>query len=65
MDVMVFADWFSDALGSSCLVFILILMGIGWIVQSIGKAAGDALKSDAARDAARIGFWAWFLSDDD
>lgn len=60
-----FGDFFNDVLGWGCVGFLLMLWALGWAASSIGKAAGDALKSDTVKEAAKIGFWAWFLSDDD
>ena len=57
---MMFAD---SVFGWACFSLILILVGIGWVVGRIGKAAGNVLKSGAVQEAARIGFWTWFLSD--
>ena len=62
---MIFADFIGDVLGWGCLAFIFILMAIGWVCESIAKAAGNALKSDTARDVAKEAFWLWWLSDDD
>jgi hypothetical protein len=62
---MLFADWLGDLLGNACL-FVVVLGGICcWAIGHIMKQAGDALNSDTAKDAARIGLWAWLLSDDD
>jgi hypothetical protein len=55
---MLFADWFSSFLGQACLVWVGIVWLIWWLLSSL-------FKSQAVQDAARIGFWAWFLSDDD
>jgi hypothetical protein len=64
---MVFADFIGDLLGWSCLWIVFVLLGIGWVCNRLGKAAGDALKSDTAREvareAARITFWTWWFSD--
>jgi len=58
---MLFADFFGDAA-----LFIVVLCGIvWWAISGVVKSAKDALNSDAAREAARIGLWAWFLSDND
>jgi hypothetical protein len=55
---MLFADFFSDLLGQGCCMFIVVVGLLGWGISSL-------FKSDAVKEAARIGFWAWFLSDDD
>lgn len=55
---MLFADWFSDFLGSSCCMLFTVVFLIGWGISNL-------LKSDTVKNAAKIGFWAWLLSDDD
>jgi hypothetical protein len=55
---MLFADWFSDFLGQSCCMGFVVLWLIGWGISNL-------LKSDTVKEAAKIGFWAWFLSADD
>jgi hypothetical protein len=62
---MLFADFFNELFGSACLMFIAVIWLIGWVLTSIGNAAKEALKNDTVQQAARVGFWAWFLSDDD
>lgn len=63
--MMLFADWFGDFLGNACLLAVVLGSILCWAVGSVMKPAGDALKSDTAKEAARIGLLAWFLSDDD
>jgi hypothetical protein len=62
---MLFADVVSDFLGNACLLVIVIGGLLCWALRGIAKSAGDALNSDAAREAARIGLWAWLQADDD
>jgi hypothetical protein len=64
-DVMLFADWFGDFLGNACLLVIVLGGILCWGIGQLMKSAGDALQNEDVREAARIGLWAWFLSDDD
>jgi hypothetical protein len=59
--MMLFADWFGDALVPIFVVGAILCWGIGQMMKSVG----DALNSDTARDAARMGLWMFLLSDDD
>ena len=54
---MLFGNILSDLLGEACLWSILIIWAIGWGISKL-------LKSEQVRDGVRIGFWAWFFSDD-
>lgn len=62
---MLFADWFEDFLGNACLLVIVLGSILCWAVGHLMKSAGDALKSEEFKEGVRLGFWAWFLSDDD
>jgi hypothetical protein len=62
---MLLADWFDDFLGNACLAIMVVGGILCWGIGKLMKSAGDALNSDTARQAARIGLWAWFMSDDD
>jgi hypothetical protein len=59
--MMLFADFFDNA----CLAFFVVGGILCWGIGQLMKSVGDALNSDTAKEAARIGLWAWFLSDDD
>lgn len=61
---MVFADFFTEVIGYGFLMLVLILIWIGWIAQKIGSAAGKVLKDKDFQEGVKLGFWAWFLSDD-
>jgi len=62
---MILADFVSDFLGWTCLSFALIVWVIGQLLSSIGQAAEKVLKDEDVREGMKIGFWAWFFSDDD
>jgi len=62
---MIFADFLGDFLSWTCLLFLLIVWGIGQLLSSIGKAAEKLLKNEDVQEGMKIGFWAWFFSDDD
>ena len=59
---MVFADFFNDLLGSSCIIFVLIVLGIGWLLSAAGNAAGKVLKNEDFREGAKVGFWWWWIN---
>ncbi len=62
---MLLADGIGEFLGSACFMTIFILWGVGWGVTQILKSAGNALNSDAAREAAKFGVRVWLSLDDD
>jgi hypothetical protein len=64
MVVVIFADFIGDMLGQACIMFVAILFVIGWLASKLGRAAGNALKNEKVQDAAKVGFWMWFFSDD-
>lgn len=55
---MLFADWFSDALGTTCFALALFVIGFGYLLSKIAS-------SDTAKQAAKTGFWMWFFSNRD
>jgi hypothetical protein len=59
---MVFADFWNEMLGNACIMFVVILFGIGWVCKRIGEATKNALKNEDVREAAKFGFWAWIFS---
>lgn len=61
---MLFADFFNELLGQACLMFVGVLFLIGWGLKALGGAVSNAMKNETVRDAAKIGFWSWFLSDE-
>lgn len=57
---MIFASFFDEVLGTGCCMFIFLVLGLGWLIKSLG----NAMKNETVQTAAKIGFWTWFLSDD-
>jgi hypothetical protein len=64
-EVMLLADWFGNLLGNACLFSVVIIGTVCWAIGRLVESAGNVLQNEDVREAARIGFWSWFLSDDD